>query len=373
MVKPEVRIRGVSCPGDLDSAAAFFKGHGLRDVVRLAWPHLAPVRKPITEFFEVEVSIGDSAGLYGPVEFPVARAIGKLSRLGPFLDAIESKIRTPRSPLPFKSRIGGVLDCAIWDLTGKNERRSVGEITATGSPVSSVRCYASMISVDIDGPETAAIAKLIADLGFWGQKWTLPEGTSSGDAGIVRNVKRVEKLRGAVGPDNCLMFETHERWSPDYFEHFVKMAKELNIFWIEDPFPISLLTTYVTPEGSTIRICAGEKLRSFESFQPLIQAEADFIVQPDVLCCGGYTVAGLIKDDCIGARKPLALHGRHLVPSFHLAAFAPPDFPIALEYNPIFEPERQNLMKVRSKIIPSEEYGSLDFDSTHREGLWERI
>lgn len=355
-------------------AKAFFKGRGLRDVVDLSLRQLAPNGDLRSDFFQVEIDIGNNTiGYYGPVEPIIASATLAYSKQFPLrLGDVFSEDRLEvRLPGPAGDHAAGVLDCALWDALAKRERKSVAEMTAMGARAKSTTCYASMITLDIDGVNTTRIASAVKALNFWGQKWTLPDGPVEGNRGLARNLRRVEKLREAVGEEERIMFDLHRRWSLDYYRKFVELAKDFNITWLEDPFPTDSVGSYLAADNHKTPLCVGERFTSAAAYNPFLDGKKNFVIQHDMAWCGGYTVAKAIKERCATEGLLMILHGRRLLPSFHLAAFAPPGMKMLLEYNPIFEPERQTLMGIKNKLIPNENDGSLNFHSTPRMGLWE--
>lgn len=371
-----MNVRKISLSAwNFEDILRFFSGHGLQDVVELCRCQLAPADSLVADFFKVEITNHEGlTGYYGPVETVIAQEIIRLCKKREFLELINSCLNNPLKrifPKIANAHVAGVLDCILWDIQGKQQKKAVGEITAIGSPVDYVDCYASMITLDIDGPNTASISQNIKDLNFWGQKWSLPEGVEGGGDGLQRNLKRVEKLRTAIGDNGRIMLELHRRWTPEYFNEFLTSAKDFNISWLEDPFSLNELNHYLSADNKAVPICVGERFSDVLTFIPFIDRKGNFIIQTDVVWCGGYTTAGIIKQRCIEESRMMVFHGRRLIPSFHLAAFSPPEFKMLLEYNPIFEPERQTFLGIKNKLIPSENNGALEFHATKREGLWE--
>lgn len=351
----------------LDMVQAFYRQHPLYEVVQKASGQFAAMNGMLMDFFCVEVDVdqGRQKGIFGPVDRNIAIAITAAFTNVTFtnLEDFERNAREHSKADPaIAAKMCGAVNCAFRDAEEKDSDSSSIEI------ITSIPCYASMITISVDGPETENIARLLAEQNFWGQKWHLPEGAHAGDEGLDRNLRRLEKIRSAVGNDTQLMVEAHGRWTPAYLEKFIERSRDFNITWIEDPLLPEHHGDYGLFKNSGTPICIGEKFTGVRDFSPFIGHDSTFVIQADVVDCGGYDAAKQVQSWCRDNKKLLTFHGKRLIPSLHLAATAATALDQVIEFNPIFEPERQIAMKQR--IIP--ENGRLQFHSKDWNGLRQR-
>jgi D-galactarolactone cycloisomerase len=183
------------------------------------------------------------------------------------------------------------IDIALWDLLGKATTQPVGRLLG-GRYRDRVRPYASLL---MEEPE--ALGDKLRHLrakGFrafkigWG-----PFGRQSDalDEAIVK------AAREAAGPETLLMVDAGG--SDGFWKHGYKWALRtaqmlagFGVAWFEEPLRPDAMEDYVLlREHSPVHIAGGEVLTRRQAFQPVLQARAFDIVQPDVTKCGGISEA----------------------------------------------------------------------------------
>jgi L-alanine-DL-glutamate epimerase-like enolase superfamily enzyme len=113
-------------------------------------------------------------------------------------------------------------------------------------------------------------------------------------------VKRVQVVREAIGPDIKLMCDINQRWRPEQAIDIGSRAEEVGLFWLED---VTTADDYqglarVTAALKT-PIAGGEYLWGIQPFRQMIQAHSVDIVMVDIARVGGVTqwmkVAGMAE------------------------------------------------------------------------------
>lgn len=100
----------------------------------------------------------------------------------------------------------------------------------------------------------------------------------------------IQSVREAVGPDVELFIEGHARFA---LTEAIRIGIELEQFdvgWFEEPLPWTHIAYYAQVRDKTrVPIAGGEHFHNRYDFQPLFDAGAVHIVQPDICTAGGFT------------------------------------------------------------------------------------
>src|SRR5439155_9706925 len=87
-----------------------------------------------------------------------------------------------------------------------------------------------------------------------------------------------------------LMVDANQAWSLEQAEAFCRKARDLDIFWLEEPLTKDDEEGYARLTATAgIPIAAGEREYSLEVFHRLLGRRHLAVVQPDVLRVGGIT------------------------------------------------------------------------------------
>ncbi|MGA0122399.1 MAG: mandelate racemase/muconate lactonizing enzyme family protein [Gaiellales bacterium] len=116
-------------------------------------------------------------------------------------------------------------------------------------------------------------------------------------------VAAVARVREAVGPDVELMVDANQGWrmagdtTPTWdVPEAVRCARaleEIGVYWLEEPLPTSDVRGYAELRAkTTLRIAAGEMLRSEHEARDLLAHGGIDVLQCDVALAGGITGAG---------------------------------------------------------------------------------
>jgi len=346
--------------------ACAFASAELRELTVLAAEQANSVPTFHSLVIRVDLQSGVS-GRYGPVPIELGVALKKLSSryLGQRIEAVGHRIIGLSDANGYAAGVAsrGALECALWDAVAARNGSSVARMLGAGS-AASIPSYASLITLDIDGPRTGNIVRSAADCGFWGQKWRLPDGPSEGKHGLRRNLKRVELLAAAA--QECrIMLEIGRNWTPAYLEDFCHAAEDFPITWIEEPLPDDYSNGY--RKSYHFPLATGEHTRSAGDFDHLLGLPSVRVIQPDAVACGGLSRLVEYRDRIANADRMFAPHGRALLPALHASAGS--QGPVVLEYNPLLEAERQSYMGISVQPVN----GTIAYSEDDWLGLWQQI
>ena len=201
-----------------------------------------------------------------------------------------------KSPPVFNHQIRKNYDAvefALLDLLAKYEGAPLSELLG-GRKRDRIKVYGS--AGMYMGPEGyAEESAAIADLGFPAYKMR-PALGPDGD------LRTVELMRKAVGPDVGLMVDAHAWWrmgDKNYsYDTVLQLAKDMaaySPYWLEEPLPPENHDLYrkLTKEN-IVPIASGEHEQTDKGFLDLIQTNAVNFVQMDAFCQGGLKSANKI-------------------------------------------------------------------------------
>ena len=257
------------------------------------------------------IKIGTDSGLVGYAPGPAhERAADEIRNIiGPFLEG-----KDPRKwrSLEFRGnpdilKTYHAVEVALIDLTAKYEGCAMSELLG-GRKRSTIKLYGSAgmyMSPEAYAEEAAAIA----DMGFPGYKMRPASGP--GD-----DIKTMELMRKAVGPDTALMVDAHTWWrmgdksySP---EMITELAKEMAVYnpeWLEEPLPPEdHLAYHKLKAAGYVKIASGEHEQDLDGFKSLIEKDAVHYLQMDVCCQGGFEMGSNLFEMTEKADLRFAFH-----------------------------------------------------------------
>ena len=179
----------------------------------------------------------------------------------------------------------GAIDIALWDLKAKDAGLPLWKLLG-GSASKKVEAY------NTDGgwlnwPLDIVVSdckRLVEEEGYRAVKLKVG-GPSAGE-----NLRRVEAVRRALGPDIRIMTDANGCWTLPQAIQIAGRLVDFDIVWIEEPISFDdveghrrLAETIATP------IALGEQLYMASQFRDFIHAGAVHYVQPDVVRLAGVT------------------------------------------------------------------------------------
>ena len=155
------------------------------------------------------------------------------------------------------------------------------------------------------------------------------------DAGLETDLKRIETVREAVGPDITVMVDANCALSIQEAQAYLPALQASDIFWFEEPIHShdyrghKALRAIAQDYG--IHIATGENGYGVHYFQTLIDYEGADVFNLDVAILPGYEPAMKVVEEASAAEKLIAPHGAQEL-QIHIAASR--DNGLMLEYYP---------------------------------------
>jgi L-alanine-DL-glutamate epimerase-like enolase superfamily enzyme len=127
---------------------------------------------------------------------------------------------------------------------------------------------------------------------------------------LDEDARRIETVRGAIGPSTPLMVDANQVFRLDEALRRAKVYEELGCFWFEEPLRADDVDGLAELARSlAIPIASGENNYGKRQFRDLLTRRAVDVIQPDLRRAGGVTECleiGLMAD---AFNVPYASHG----------------------------------------------------------------
>ncbi len=194
------------------------------------------------------------------------------------------------------------LEIAVWDLLGRMRREPLWKLL--GGEKARIGAYAS--SGELVSPEERVRRCMaLRDAGVRAVKLRLHSTDWRIDLPVI------EAVREAVGNDLEIMVDANQgwrmpgdvtpRWTRATAAEFARELERLDVYWLEEPLPTEDIDGYADlRRGTSLRIAAGEMVRTEAEARELLLRGGVDVVQPDVVLSGGIE----------GARRVAALARR---------------------------------------------------------------
>ena len=186
-------------------------------------------------------------------------------------------------------------EVALLDLVGKYERCSISELMG-GRVRHEIKLYGSAGMYML--PEKyAEEAVAIQAMGFPAYKMRPGLGRDA-------DLKTIELMRKATGPDFGLMIDAHTWWrmgDKNYSEkEILELAasfRQYDPYWLEEPLPPDDHEAYKNlKKAGVVPVATGEHEQDFEGFEHLAKMDAANFLQMDVCCQGGFDMGLKVID-----------------------------------------------------------------------------
>jgi L-alanine-DL-glutamate epimerase-like enolase superfamily enzyme len=182
-----------------------------------------------------------------------------------------------------------IVEVAVWDLAA----RALGEPLwrLLGGRSERLLAYASSGEL-VEPAERARRVLALRDVGVRAVKIRFHHADWRDDLAVV------EAVRDAVGSDVELMVDANHGWRmagdrerPWDVADAIQCARALEplgVYWLEEPLPTTDVEGYARLRaGTSLRIAAGEMVRSLHEARELVLRGGVDVVQPDVVLAGG--------------------------------------------------------------------------------------
>lgn len=223
----------------------------------------------------------------------------------------------------------GAIDIALWDLKAKDAKLPLWKLLG-GSASKRVEAY------NTDGgwlnwPLETVISdckRLVEEEGYRAVKIKV------GGSSSLEDLRRVEALRRALGPEIRIMTDANGRWN---LPKAIQVARHLSAFdiaWIEEPLDFDDVTGHRRlAESIQTPIALGEQLYTGTQFREFIHAGAVHYVQPDVVRLAGVSEFWRVADLALCYNLPVVPHVGDMCQIHQHLCFAHPSCSL-LEYIP---------------------------------------
>lgn len=179
------------------------------------------------------------------------------------------------------------LEVALYDLVGQAKGLPISELLG-GRIRDHIKLYGSA-GMYMPPEEYAAEAAAVQSLGY-------PAYKMRPGLGPDEDLRTVELMRKATGPDFGLMVDAHTWWrmgdrsySPETVARMAVDLAKFDITWLEEPLPPDDHEGYARlKEKAEVPIASGEHEHSEDTFFDLIEGDCVDYVQADLICQGGY-------------------------------------------------------------------------------------
>ena len=227
------------------------------------------------------------------------------------------------------------VEIALLDLVARYEGCAISELLG-GRLRDHIKLYGSA-GMYMPPEKYAEEAAAIAAMGF-------PAYKMRPGIGPEEDLRTVELMRKAVGPEMGLMVDAHTWWrmgDRSYsFEQIEQLANAMaahDPVWLEEPLPPEKHEAYRKLRGRLdVKLASGEHEPDIAGFQDLIDRQAVDYVQMDVLCQGGFGVAQRIFEGVQRRGLKFAFHSwgtaLEVLAAAHLGIGWPEDVVEWLEY-----------------------------------------
>lgn len=213
-------------------------------------------------------------------------------------------------PLHWVGRAGiltmalAAVDIALWDLKAKVSGEPLWKLLGGNEGVE-VEVY------NTDGGWLNFEQQMLVDDA---RRMVEEEGYRSikmkvGKEDASEDLRRVEAVRNAIGPEVSLMTDANGRWRMPLAVEVAARLRDYDVQWIEEPLWHDDISGHVElSRAIETPVALGEMLYSLAQFKEFIVSGAVHFVQPDATRLGGITEAWQVSDLAHAAGLPVTPH-----------------------------------------------------------------
>ncbi|MGW7318174.1 hypothetical protein [Streptomyces sp. NPDC054865] len=183
----------------------------------------------------VTVRSGRTAGWYGPLAEPVARAVRGLAPVLVGANAADHEALQDRlTQAAPRSRAGswavGALDCAAWDLHAHAEGCPAARLLTDQPLRHRITAYSSWLTRDLSHTATADLIAEVSAQGWAFTKWGLRNRPGAGGGALA------DVLHAAASAEPVAV-DAGGTWPAELAAEFAAAADAAALVWLEDPAP----------------------------------------------------------------------------------------------------------------------------------------
>jgi L-alanine-DL-glutamate epimerase-like enolase superfamily enzyme len=241
------------------------------------------------------------------------------------------------------------IDMALWDIRGKALGLPLYKLL--GGARKAIPAYAGGVSLGYQAPQTLIEeARKSLDQGYKAIKLRV------GDT-VSKDVERMTAVRKAFGEDLVILTDANIGYQPEDVRRVMPAMDELDIGWLEEPFPAQDHRSYREAKSwGRTPLAAGENHYTRYEFNRVIEDGVITILQPDLSKTGGITEA--LRIAALASAWKLPIHPHSSMTGLNHAASI--HFLAAIDNGGYFEGDVSRSNKFRDELV--ENPGAVDRD-----------
>jgi D-galactarolactone cycloisomerase len=232
------------------------------------------------------------------------------------------------------------IDCALWDIRGKAAGMPLYKLM--GGSKKAIPAYAGGVSLGYQPPgELVKELQKSLDAGYKAVKLRVGDSPK-------KDLERIAAVRKACGDDLVILTDANIGYSVEDVRQVMPGMDELNVAWLEEPFPAHDHRSYRQARGfGRTPLAAGENHYTRFEFNRVIEDGVISILQPDLSKTGGVTEALRIAALASAWKLPIHPHssmtGLNHAVSIHFLA--------AIDNGGYFEGDVSKANKFRDELV----------------------
>lgn len=232
------------------------------------------------------------------------------------------------------------IDLALWDIRGQAAGMPLYRLL--GGVKKGVPAYAGGVSLGYQAP-----AQLIEELqksrdaGYKAVKLRVGDSPK-------KDLERIRAVRKAFGDDLVILTDANIGYSVEDVRQVMPGMDEMNVAWLEEPFPAHDYRSYAIAKGfGRTPLAAGENHYTRFEFNRVIEDGSITILQPDLSKTGGMTEA--LRIATLASAWKLPIHPHSSMTGLNHAASI--HFLCAIDNGGYFEGDVSKANKFRDELV----------------------
>jgi L-alanine-DL-glutamate epimerase-like enolase superfamily enzyme len=231
------------------------------------------------------------------------------------------------------------IDCALWDIRGQAAGMPLYQLI--GGSRKAIPAYAGGISLGYQSPE-----ELVAELRPMLKAGYKAVKLRVGDT-PKRDIERIRAVRRHAGADLAILTDANTGYSVADARAAMPAMQELDVAWLEEPFPAHDYRSYRMAAGfSSTPLAAGENHYTRFEFNRVLEDGSITVLQPDLSKTGGITEA--LRIAAMASAYKLRVHPHSSMTGLNQAASI--HFLAAIDNGGYFEADLSKANKFRDEL-----------------------